>query len=399
MKKHSRNHSGEKPFACRDCNTGKEHQKIHCDEKPFHFEKEVALSICQETSLCTQGFNPETNHRKIHREENPDCDEQSSRSPTEVKQFACPENDKKFLQRSSLNVHHRIHTGEKPFACPDCGKNFFTRSRMIDHSKNHSGEKPFACLDCDKKFKRIRDLNKHRRNHSGEKPRARTDCNKTFSFQSISNEHRNIQPAPETEVTRSICNNTLLYTQTVDINVHLKISRNEEKQFVCHVCEEPFSQESLLENHVKIHPDAADFLCERNFVNFIEQSQIFQSDPHTMPVHTDEVSIVPSECELTCKASIWNCVLDVKIDAGDVHTNGDKLFDSSESLIGNSSQKSKIFRNSHDVPVPGGSNECQVICSEDCLIDVKDELVDIDVHAGNSSVSEGSLKNEGEAET
>ena len=72
MKKHSRNHSGEKPFACRDCNTGKEHQKIHCDEKPFHLENEVALSICQDTSLCTQSFNLGTNHRKIHREENPD---------------------------------------------------------------------------------------------------------------------------------------------------------------------------------------------------------------------------------------------------------------------------------------------------------------------------------------
>ena len=57
-----------------------------------------------------------------------------------------------------------------------------------------------------------------------------------------------------------------------------------------------------------------------------------------------------------------------------------------------------LFRSSPDVPVPSGSNDNRVMCSGDCL-EVKDELVDIDVHAGYSSVSEGSLKIEDEADS
>ena len=129
--------------------------------------------------------------------------------------------------------------------------------------------------------------------------------------------------------------------------MHRKIQKSEEQQqqqqqhllqgiekpFVCHVCEEPFYEESLLENHVKIHPDVEDFLCERNFSNFIEQRKL--SLGPQMLVHTDAVSIVPSEGNMICSASSGNCVPDGKVDDGDVHMNADKLLDSSTSCSGN----------------------------------------------------------------
>ena len=94
-----------------------------------------------------------------------------------------------------------------------------------------------------------------------------------------------------------------------------------------------FSAESLLENHVKIHPDAEDFLCERNFSIFIEQRKL--SLGPQMPVHTDDVFIVPGKCNMICSASSGNCILDGKVDDGDVHMNADKLLDSSTSCSGN----------------------------------------------------------------
>ena len=84
---------------------------------------------------------------------------------------------------------------------------------------------------------------------------------------------------------------------------------------------------------MKIHPDTEDFLCERNFTNFIEQRKL-SLDPQ-MPVHTDDVSIVPSECNMICSASSGNCVLDGKADDGDVHMSADKVLDSSTSCSGN----------------------------------------------------------------
>ena len=65
-----------------------------------------------------------------------------------------------------------------------------------------------------------------------------------------------------------------------------KFIYNVEKPCICHVCAEPFSEENLLENHVKIHPDAENFLCGRNFTNFIEQRKL--SFGHRMPVHDDD---------------------------------------------------------------------------------------------------------------
>ena len=92
---------------------------------------------------------------------------------------------------------------------------------------------------------------------------------------------------------------------------------------------------------MKIHPDAEDFLCERNFSNFMEQRKL--SLGPQMPVHTDGVSIVPSECNMICSASSGNCVLDGKVNDGDVHMNADKLSDPSVSLIGSSNHESEFI--------------------------------------------------------
>ena len=100
----------------------------------------------------------------------------------------------------------------------------------------------------------------------------------------------------------------ILCSQIVDLNEQEQALHEIEKPFVCYVCDEPFSEESLLEIHVKKHSDAEDFLCERNCSNFIEQRKL--SIASQMPVHTDEVFIVPSECNVICSVISGNCVLD-----------------------------------------------------------------------------------------
>ena len=350
-----------KPFVCPDCDKKFEyssklntHRRIHTGEKPF------ACPECDKTFKCSSNLNV---HRRIHTGKKPfacpDCDKKFREScdfnrhrriHTGEKPFACPDCGKNFKQSGELKVHRRIQTGEKPFACPDCGKNFKQSGELNRHRRIHTGEKPFACPDCDKHFSCGSNLNEHRRIHTGEKPFVCPDCNTTFKQNCQLKKHRRIHTGE-----RSFCDlgqnnefirhrksqteeqkiSPVLGSQIVELNEKQQVSdlHTIEKPFVCHVCEEPFSEESLLENHVKIHPDAEDFLCERNFSNFIEQRKL--SLGLQMPVHTDDVSIVPSECNMICSASSGNCVFDGKVDDGDVHMSADKLLDSSTSCSGN----------------------------------------------------------------
>ena len=369
---HRRNHTGEKPFACPDCDRKFTSGYLNVHRRNYTGEKPFACSECDKKFTTSGYLNV---HRRNHTGEKPfacsDCDKKFTtsghlnvhrRNHNGEKPFACPDCDKKFTARNYLNVHCRIHTGEKPFACPDCDMDFRLSGHLDVHRKIHIGEKPFACSDCDKKFTQSFTLKAHRRIHSGEKPFVCEDCDKTFSRRSNMESHRRRHTCERSLAGReSNCSlehnnefnilhgkpNTaeqlfspiLVCPQNVDLGQPPQLLQKMEKPFGCHVCDELFSQQSLLENQVIIHPDAEDFICERKLLNFKEQRKL--SVGPEMPVHTREVSIVPSECNMICSASSGNCVLESKVDDGDLHMNANKLLDSSDACTGNEESSTK----------------------------------------------------------
>ncbi len=128
LKIHTRTHSGEKPYSCKECSKTfvdsgslKKHELVHTEERLF------------QCTICPKTFkrSGELRQHKL---------EHSGEKPYKCK--VCP---KAFARSSVLKVHERTHSGEKPYTCGTCSRTFSESGTLAIHKRTHNGEKPLKC--------------------------------------------------------------------------------------------------------------------------------------------------------------------------------------------------------------------------------------------------------------
>lgn len=145
---------------------------------PAHTPKhEMVMDIQSPTSSChTSTPAPESKPRKKWVCDGPSC-------------------NKRFVQKTHLDIHRRTHTGLKPYICTkdNCGLTFSQRGNLKTHMRRHTGEKPYSCSICGKTFAQRGNVRSHEETHKGLKPFIcrLDDCNKSFSQLGNMKTHQN----------------------------------------------------------------------------------------------------------------------------------------------------------------------------------------------------------------
>lgn len=80
------------------------------------------------------------------------------------KPYACNMCEKRFVTKSSLVRHSRIHNG-KAFVCPECKKPFCDANYLSIHMRIHTGEKPYECPTCGRRFSQRGNFQRHQLIH------------------------------------------------------------------------------------------------------------------------------------------------------------------------------------------------------------------------------------------
>lgn len=182
LRLHMRVHSDERPYKCNEerCDASfkrKEHLKDH--DVIHHLDSD--MHKCDEAN-CEAQFkiyhNLQAHQRVVHQNiRNVICEFEGC--------------DRTFTDKSKLENHSRVHSGDRPFVCPieNCELAFSHLSTLKYHINVHNGVKPYICSyeGCQSSFSDPGSLKKHEMIHLIVKPISCTDTNCDATF--TRNEH------------------------------------------------------------------------------------------------------------------------------------------------------------------------------------------------------------------
>ncbi|KAK6641043.1 hypothetical protein RUM44_012742 [Polyplax serrata] len=172
-----------------------DHQKLH---------KNIRDELCD---ICGSGFTTKKFlylHKKTH--------EGGKR-----KVFGCPQCDKVFSGRHTLNRHLLTHSGEKNFICEICSKCFYTLQELNRHVRYHKKEYRFDCQLCDMRFLDKSRFRHHMMRHRNIRPHKCQFCDKMFIVRRKMNLHMAAKHNVEIQSTKGVWKDPKTYVSLDDL--------------------------------------------------------------------------------------------------------------------------------------------------------------------------------------
>ncbi|XP_058505062.1 zinc finger protein 391-like isoform X2 [Solea solea] len=210
----------------------------------------------------------------ITKVENCDTSKIESETYTGKKSFKCDTCGKRFVYKSRLIIHMKVHAGEKPFSCTTCGSRFISRKDLIVHERIHSGERPYSCKTCGRSFALKQSLAGHERIHSGEKPYSCKTCGKDFALSQNLAVHERIHSG-ERPYSCKICGKRFIQSQS--LTVHERI-HSGEKPYSCKICGKRFLRSSHVIIHERIHSGEKPYFCKTCGKSFTQRQDLIRHE-------------------------------------------------------------------------------------------------------------------------
>ncbi|XP_014898319.1 uncharacterized protein LOC106953796 isoform X2 [Poecilia latipinna] len=191
--------------------------------------------------------------------------------------YQCDKCDKRYLSKSSLIVHYRIHTGETPYLCSHCGQGFRSSAYLDLHTRVHTGERRYKCHICGKTSNQH--LTRHMRMHRGEKNYLCTECGKAFLSNGELKLHMRYHTG-ERPYTCKHCGKGFIAKCL--LTVHTR-RHTGESPYRCPMCPKSFPTLRAQKKHLKIHSSKKSLQC-------LECGRIFRlEDTFKLHVKTHEL--------------------------------------------------------------------------------------------------------------